>query len=281
MPDRNPETALYVVSTPIGHLEDITLRAIRTLQEVRLIAAEDTRVTRVLLTRYNIQTPLVSYHAHNAVEKSPLLLARLKEGQSVALVSDAGTPLLSDPGQVLVDMAIREGIPVRPVPGASALLAALVVSGLESARFHFTGFLPRRESDCLREIKALSRLRSTLVFYESPRRVDRTIALLAKGLGDRPAVLCRELTKAFETVRRGTLFSFRDQGTGEPPKGEWTLLVGGLPDAGREEKIHDPEDILRAMEGISLPASDKARLLSRLSGIPRNEAYGLVSGDSV
>jgi 16S rRNA (cytidine1402-2'-O)-methyltransferase len=281
MGENGQASALYIVSTPIGHLEDITLRAIRILKEVSLIAAEDTRVTRNLLTRYDIGTPMTSYHAHNALEKTPLLVSRMKKGQTVALVSDAGTPLLSDPGQILVDMAIREGIPVHPVPGASALLAALVVSGLETGRFHFTGFLPRKESDCLRAIHHLSRLPATLVFYESPRRVDRTIALLSEVLGDRPAVLCRELTKTFETVRRGTLFSFRDQGTGEPSRGEWTLLVGGWPDDGRDEKARNPEEILKAMEGIGLPAADKARLLARLSGISRKEAYGLVLGNGV
>lgn len=278
MGENGQASALYIVSTPIGHLEDITLRAIRILKEVSLIAAEDTRVTRNLLTRYDIKTPMTSYHAHNALEKTPLLVSRMKEGQTVALVSDAGTPLLSDPGQILVETSIREGIPVHPVPGPSALLAALVVSGLETARFHFTGFLPRKESDCLRTIHHLSRLPATLVFYESPRRVDRTIALLSEVLGDRPAVLCRELTKTFESVRRGSLFSFRNQGTGEPVKGEWTLLVGGCPDPGREEKMHSPSDILKAMEGISLSAGDRARLLSRLAGIPRNEAYALISG---
>lgn len=278
MGENGQASALYIVSTPIGHLEDITLRAIRILKEASLIAAEDTRVTRNLLTRYDIKTPMTSYHAHNALEKTPLLVSRMKEGQTVALVSDAGTPLLSDPGQILVETAIREGISVHPVPGPSALLAALVVSGLETARFHFSGFLPRKESDCLRTIHYLSRLPATLVFYESPRRVTRTIALLSEVLGDRPAVLCRELTKTFESVRRGSLFSFRDQGTGEPVKGEWTVLVGGCPDPGREEKIHNPSDILKAMEGISLSAGDRARLLSRLAGIPRNEAYGLISG---
>ncbi|MCL4461598.1 MAG: 16S rRNA (cytidine(1402)-2'-O)-methyltransferase, partial [Nitrospirae bacterium] len=225
--DKDRPGELFVVSTPIGNLEDITFRAVRILNETDIIAAEDTRVTRVLLAHHGIRTPTVSYHAHNATEKAPLLVSRMREGQSVALVSDAGTPLLSDPGEVLVRAAVDAGITVRPVPGASALLSGLVVSGLDTSRFAFHGFLPRKESECRLTIRSLSRYPETLVFYESPRRVDKTIALLAEELGDRPAVLARELTKIFESVKRGTLFTFRDRGTGEPEKGEWVLMVGG------------------------------------------------------
>lgn len=272
---------LYIVSTPIGNLEDITFRAVRVLNEADIIAAEDTRVTRSLLARYGIPTPMISYHAHNAQEKAPLLISRMKEGQSVALVSDAGTPLLSDPGEVLVRAAADAGIAVRPVPGPSALLSGLVVSGLDAGRFVFHGFLPRKESDCKREIRELSRFSGTLVFYESPRRVDKTIALLAEVLGDRPAVLARELTKVFESVKRGTLFTFRDKGTGEPEKGEWVLLVGGYGEQASDGEKPELSGILKALEGIDISPTDRARLLSRLSGISRRDAYLLSSSGDI
>jgi 16S rRNA (cytidine1402-2'-O)-methyltransferase len=276
--DKDRAGELFVVSTPIGNLEDISFRAVRVLSECDVIAAEDTRVTRVLLDHYDIRTPTVSYHAHNAREKAPLLVARMREGQRVSLVSDAGTPLVSDPGEVLVRLAADSGIAVRPVPGASALLAGLVVSGLDASRFVFQGFLPRKDSDCRREIRNLARFPGTLVFYESPRRVSKTIALLAEELGDRPAVLGRELTKVFESVKRGTLFSFRAQGTGEPEKGEWVLLIGGCPDAPGGEGLLSSTEVLSALEGLSLTPGDRARLLSRLSGLSRKDAYRLASG---
>ena len=276
--DNDRPGELFIVSTPIGNLEDITFRAVRVLNESDIIAAEDTRVTRVLLTHHGIRTPTVSYHAHNAQEKAPLLVARMREGQKVALVSDAGTPLVSDPGEVLVRLAVDEGIAVRPVPGPSALLAGLVVSGLDASRFAFHGFLPRKEADCRKEIRTLSRFPGTLVFYESPRRVEKTVALLAEGLGNRTAVLAREMTKMFESVKRGTLFAFRDEGLGEPQKGEWVLLVAGCPDPLSGESLLQPEEILTAMEDLSLSPGDRARLLSRLSGLSRKDAYRIASG---
>ena len=275
--DRERPGELFIVSTPIGNLEDFTFRAVRVLNESDIIAAEDTRVTRVLLAHYGIRTPMVSYHAHNAQEKAPLLVSRMVEGQRVALVSDAGTPLLSDPGEVLVRLAADSGIPVRPVPGASALLAGLVVSGLDASRFVFHGFLPRKDSDCRKEVRTLSRFPGTLVFYESPRRVEKTISLLAEELGDRPAVLGRELTKVFESVKRGTLFAFRDHGTGEPEKGEWILLIGGCPDSPAGQGLLPSSEVLSALEGLSFPPGDRARLLSRLSGLSRKDAYRLAS----
>ena len=273
--------ALYVVATPIGNLKDITLRALEVLKGVRFVAAEDTRVTRALLDHYGIETPCVSYNEHNRSEKTPVFLHRLEKGESIALVSDAGTPLLSDPGEVLVRAAADAGIAVRPVPGPSALLSGLVVSGLDAGRFVFHGFLPRKESDCKREIRGLSRFSGTLVFYESPRRVDKTIALLAEVLGDRPAVLARELTKVFESVKRGTLFTFRDKGTGEPEKGEWVLLVGGYGEQASDGEKPELSGILKALEGIDISPTDRARLLSRLSGISRRDAYLLSSSGDI
>ena len=267
--------ALYVVSTPIGNLDDITVRALRILQSVALVAAEDTRVTRVLLDRHSIATQVVSYHAHNAEEKTPLLISRMKEGQSVALVSDAGTPLVSDPGTILVRAAIESGLPVHPVPGPSALLASLVVSGLGTDHFYFGGFLPRTEREIRTRLDALARLDATLVFFESPRRIQKTIRIMADAWGDRPAVLCREMTKMFETVERGSLFSFRDDGIRQPEKGEWTILIAG--EASVSPSL--PPDLLsfrKALSELEIPKTAQARFVSRLTGLPRGKAYRLL-----
>lgn len=265
--------ALYVVSTPIGNLDDITLRAIRILKSVDLIAAEDTRVTRVLLDRHGIETPVVSYHAHNASEKAPLLVAKLREGLSIALVTDAGTPLVSDPGTLLVQAAVEHGFPVHPVPGASALLSGLVVSGLESDRFYFEGFLPRRDQDIRDRLMGIKGFKATLIFYESPKRIAKTLGILSEVLGDRPAALCRELTKKFETTERGTLFALRDRVREFPSRGEWTILVSGAGGAASSESAPDASRIEAALSELDLPKSQKARFYARLMGIPRGAAY--------
>lgn len=265
--------ALYVVSTPIGNLDDITLRAIRILKSVDLIAAEDTRVTRVLLDRHGIETPVVSYHAHNASEKAPLLVAKLREGLSIALVTDAGTPLVSDPGTLLVQAAVEHGFPVHPVPGASALLSGLVVSGLESDRFYFEGFLPRRDQDIRDRLMGIKGLNATLIFYESPKRIAKTLGILSEVLGDRPAALCRELTKKFETTERGTLFSLRDRVREFPSRGEWTILVSRAGLSASTESAPDASRIEAALSELDLPKSQKARFYARLMGIPRGAAY--------
>ncbi len=276
----HPSGALYVVSTPIGNLDDITLRALRILRLVDLIAAEDTRVTRILLERHGIDTPVVSYHAHNAEEKAPLLVSRLGEGRSIALVSDAGTPLVSDPGTLLVRAAIEGGFPVHPVPGPSAVLSALVVSGLESDRFHFEGFLPRRDQHIRNRLSELKNLHTTLAFYESPRRIRRTLALLSEVLGDRPCALCRELTKKFETTLRGTLFRFRDTTTDLPERGEWTILVSGAPNDSRATTRPDGSRIASALSELDISKSQKARFYARLMGIPRRTAYKILFPDA-
>jgi 16S rRNA (cytidine1402-2'-O)-methyltransferase len=276
----HPSGALYIVSTPIGNLDDITLRALRILLSVDLIAAEDTRVTRILLERHGIDTPVVSYHAHNAEEKAPLLVSRLREGRSIALVTDAGTPLVSDPGTLLVRAAIEGGFPVHPVPGASAVLSALVVSGLESDRFHFEGFLPRRVQDIRERLSELKSLPATLIFYESPRRIRKTLALLSEVLGDRPSAFCRELTKKFETTRRGTLFQFRDTMEDLPERGEWTILVSGAVNAFRTTAHPDGTRIESALSELDIPKSQKARFYARLMGIPRRTAYKTLFPDA-
>jgi 16S rRNA (cytidine1402-2'-O)-methyltransferase len=217
---------LYIVSTPIGNLEDITHRAATILAGVDLIAAEDTRTTRILLNHLGIDKPLVSYFLHNEVRRVPELVDRLRQGNAVALVTDAGTPGISDPAYALIRAALQHEIRVIPVPGASALLAALVASGLPTERFVFEGFLPHKKGRKSR-IGELKEEPRTVVLYESPHRIERTLLELAEELGERKAVLARELTKKFEEIRRGTLSELLRGVQENPPKGEIVLVVDG------------------------------------------------------
>ena len=194
---------LYIVSTPLGNLEDITLRALRILKEVDLIACEDTRVTRKLLTHYQISKPLVSYFQQNQLFRIPYLIEKLKEGKNIALVSDAGTPGISDPGFFLIKEAIKQKIKIVPIPGASAVITALVVSGLPTDDFIFIGFLPRKKSKISKELVKLSELKKTIIFYESPYRIKKTLEIIKEILPEARVVLARELTKKFEEVLRG------------------------------------------------------------------------------
>jgi len=219
---------LFVLATPIGNLEDITLRAIRTLKEVALIAAEDTRHTRKLLARHEISTQLISYHDHNKEKRTPGLLKKLKSGNSIALVTDAGTPSISDPGHYLVRAAIQAAIPVVPIPGASALTAALSVSGLPTDSFLFVGFAPRKSGKRKQFLDKLKAEPRTLIFYESPKRLLGLMREIVLVMGDRTAVVARELTKVYEEVLRGSLSSILETLKARPAlKGEYTLLVGG------------------------------------------------------
>ena len=218
---------LYIVSTPIGHLEDVTLRALRILKEVSIVAAEDTRHTQTLFNHCLIHTPLTSYHDHNKEEKAGVLLKRLQEGQSVALVSDAGTPGISDPGYYLINRCIQAGIPVSPVPGPSAFLAALSVSGLPTDAFIFEGFLPKKSAARRRHLDSLREEARTLIWYESPHRLVRTLQELLAALGDRRVVVGRELTKMFEEIRRGKLTEVIAALEGRRIRGEITLVVEG------------------------------------------------------
>ncbi len=223
---RMPGT-LYIVATPIGNLEDITLRALRILREVDLIACEDTRQTLKLLRHYGLVKPLLSYHEHNQRKRTGQLIARLKEGQNIALVSDAGTPLLSDPGDVLLREAIAHGIPVVPIPGPSAITTALMGAGLAVDRFLFVGFLPARRSHRRAELKKLKALPYTLVFFEAPHRLRETLADMREILGSRPAVLAREMTKVHETFERASLDELAERVAASPVRGEIVLLVAG------------------------------------------------------
>ena len=263
---------LHVVATPIGNLGDISLRALATLAAADAILAEDKRVTSHLLTHYGVATPMIAYHEHNAAIIRPRSLARLQGGDALALVSDAGTPLISDPGFKLVAEAVDLGIEVMSVPGASAVMAALSVAGLPTDRFFFEGFLPPKSAARRTRVAALAPIPGTLVFFESPRRVAETLADLAAVLGDRPAVVARELTKRFETARRGPLSLLAAEFAAEPdPKGEIVLLVGP-PEAGVVASADEVDAQLReALESLS--TKDAAAVVSAKTGQPRRDVY--------
>jgi 16S rRNA (cytidine1402-2'-O)-methyltransferase len=233
---------LYVVATPIGNLEDITVRALRVLQEVDLIATEDTRRTRILLQHYQIDKPLTSLYDHNEVHKAPALIRRLQEGNSIALVSEAGTPLISDPGYRLVQLAIAQAIPVIPVPGPSAAVAAIAVAGLPTDRFAFEGFLPKKLGKRRKRLEGLRGESRTLIFYESPRRVYDVLGDMQALWGDRRVVVARELTKKFEEILRGRITEVRAQLEERPPQGEVTVVVEGAAAAARLPTSRDPDD---------------------------------------
>jgi 16S rRNA (cytidine1402-2'-O)-methyltransferase len=218
--------ALYVVSTPIGNLDDITLRAVRILRSVDLIAAEDTRTTRVLLDHLGIRKPLVSYFSYNERRRAGELITSLRQGSAVAVVTDAGTPGISDPAYVVIREAVNAGISVIPSPGASALLAALIISGLPTDRFVFEGFLPAKKGRKTR-FEALAEEPRTIVIYESPHRVEKTLKEVLQFMGDRQVALVREVTKKFEEVRRGPVSVVSEALRSRPPRGEYVLVVAG------------------------------------------------------
>jgi 16S rRNA (cytidine1402-2'-O)-methyltransferase len=232
--------ALYVVGTPIGNLEDITLRALRVLKEVDTVAAEDTRHTQKLLARDDIHTTLTSYHDFNKETKAPVLVARIREGASVALVCDAGTPTISDPGYFLINRCIEAGVAVVPVPGPSAVMGALSASGLPTDRFHFEGFLPKTSGRLAKRLAALRNRPETIVLFESPHRLLKTLNAVYTAWGNRPAVLARELTKVHEEFLRGTLADLIAELDRRPRRGEMTLLIGGCDRSSAGQSV--PED---------------------------------------
>jgi 16S rRNA (cytidine1402-2'-O)-methyltransferase len=262
------------VATPIGHMEDITLRAIRMLKEVGLIAAEDTRQTRKLIKRYEVSTPLISYHDHNKEKRTPALLEKLKAGNSIALVTDAGTPSISDPGHYLVRAAIRAAIPVVPIPGASALIAALSVSGLPTDNFVFAGFVPRKPAKRKHFLERLKGELRTLIFYESPKRLLALMQEIINLMGDRNAAVARELTKVHEEILRGSLSEILKVLRARPSlKGECTLLVRGY--EGTEE--FDRNLLVRDLRRLGLdtgrPLSELVKEVARRYGLPRKLVY--------
>jgi 16S rRNA (cytidine1402-2'-O)-methyltransferase len=262
---------LHVVATPIGNLGDVTLRALAVLAGADLIACEDTRVTRKLLDRYSIATPLTPYHDHNAAKARPMLLQRLAQGAALALVSDAGTPLISDPGYKLVRAAQDAGHAVTALPGASALLAALTVAGLPTDQFFFAGFLPPKPAARRDRIAELSRIAATLVLFETGPRLAATLADLASGLGRREVALCRELTKLHEEVRRGNAAELAASCAGGALRGEIVLVVAP-PQAPKRPSPRDTDLLLQAaLARVSL--KDAVGEVAVATGLPRREIY--------
>jgi len=272
-------STLYIVATPIGNLEDITLRALRVLKEVDLIACEDTRHTRKLLAHYQISKPTVSYHEHNERERSAELIKKLEAGLNIALVSDAGTPLISDPGFRIVREAIDRSILVVPIPGPSALIAAVSASGLPSGAFAFFGFLPARRAARRARLEELAEIKSTVVFYEAPHRIKETIAYASEVFGNRECVVARELTKLHEEFVRGSLSQLElPEGAA---RGEIVLLIGP-PIQGRatqsagEQMSSMSGDIERLMSAEGLDQKSALKRIARERGISKSDAYRLM-----
>lgn len=271
-----PAGRLYVVSTPIGNLGDLSFRAVEVLKSVSLILAEDTRHSRTLLDRYDITTKVMSHHEHNEARTTAQVVERLRAGDDVALISDAGTPLLSDPGQRLAAAAIDAGITLVPIPGASALLAALVASGLPAEPFTFFGFLPRKGRERSALLDEIASSRHTAVLYEAPGRVaDSLRELVDRGAGDRQAVVARELTKMHEELRRGTLESLCAYYSESPPRGEVVILLAGAPLTAPDESVL--RESARSLRARGLTVRDVAAELAR-QGAPRNLAYRIARG---
>jgi 16S rRNA (cytidine1402-2'-O)-methyltransferase len=266
---------LYLVATPIGNLEDITLRAIRVLKEADLIACEDTRQTQKLLQHYSIHKELISYHAHNELTRSPELVIQLEEGAQVALVSDAGMPVVSDPGHRLVVMCLRHHIPVVPIPGPSAFVAALAASGLPTEEFLFVGFLPSRAGARRKKLETLKSEPRALVLYEAPHRLAETLSDAAEILGSRQAVVAREVTKIHEEFLRGTITELRDAARARTPRGEITLLIGP-PVEGEVQAVPGVSLAQRVVQLESEGGLDRKAALkqaARERGLGKREAY--------
>ena len=265
---------LYIVSTPIGNLGDISARALEVLRTCGVVLAEDTRQTRVLLNHAGIKTALVSLHEHNEARVTPRIIERLTAGETAALVSDAGTPLISDPGDRLVRAVINAGLPIVPIPGASAVLAALVVSGLPAVPFSFFGFVPRKGRERAELLERLAALEHTAVCFESPERLADTLGAWDEaGFGARPVVVARELTKRFEEVTRGTVRELAAYHLTNPPRGEVVVVLGGAPAQVPDEEML--ESVARTWRGEGLTAREVARRMTDEHGTPRNLAYKL------
>ena len=262
---------LYVTATPIGNARDVTLRALDVLTGCDVIAAEDTRVTSKLLSIYGISKPLTAYNDHNGARERPKLIARLKHGAKIALVSDAGTPLVSDPGYKLVREALAEGIPVHAIPGASATLTALALAGLPTDRFMFAGFLPNKAGERATVLADLKAIRATLIFFESAQRLSESLAQMLEVLGDRAVAVTRELTKMHEEVRRGTLSILAPRYAEEtPPRGEVTILVGPPPEG---ETDFARVDAMLDHALPFMPVKAASEMIAQAFGINRKEVY--------
>jgi 16S rRNA (cytidine1402-2'-O)-methyltransferase len=275
------EACLYVVATPIGNLDDISLRALKVLAGVAVIAAEDTRRTRILLSRHGLNRPMVALQEHNEEQQAPGLIERVSRGDSVALVSDAGTPLLSDPGYRLVKLAVSAGIEVVAVPGASSITAALSICGLPTDRFIFEGFLPSRQAVRLKRLSELLAEKRTMVFFESSHRIRESLADIQEVFGeDRPLAVCREMTKQFETVIRGSVSQVRHEVDRNPDqrRGEFVLVLAGS-EKDERDGFTGALMLARALQS-HLSASQAARVAAKLHDVSRRDLYrALESGD--
>jgi 16S rRNA (cytidine1402-2'-O)-methyltransferase len=273
----NRQACLYLVATPIGNLEDITLRALRILKEVDQIACEDTRHTQKLLSHYNIQKPLVSYHEHNELTRAPELVLAMEQGAQIALVSDAGVPLVSDPGYRLVTLCLRHHLPVIPIPGPSALLAALSASGLPNEEFLFAGFLPARSGERRRALERLRIEDRTIIFYEAPHRIEETLADAGEILGNRPACIAREVTKIHEEFRRGSLAELAASLADKPARGEITLLIGPVPadekSAPRDTSQSLADRVEELIRQAKMDRKEALKLAAKERGISKRAAY--------
>ena len=271
---------LYLCATPIGNLSDITLRVLDTLRSVSLIAAEDTRNSRVLLEKYDIHTPMTSYHEHNAVAKGEVLVKKMLEGEDIALITDAGTPAISDPGEVLVRLCQEYNVPVTSLPGPAALITALTLSGMSARRFVFEGFLPREKKEREDVLAMVRGERRTIIFYEAPHRLKATLGFFAETFGeDRRIAVCRELTKKFETVDRRTIGEALRYYEETPPRGEYVLVIEGL--SGEAAAQHKAA----AWEAMSIPEhvamyekaghdrKEAMRLAAKDRGVSRRDIY--------
>ena len=277
-PQSNGRTGcLYLVATPIGNLEDITLRALRILKEVDQIACEDTRHTQKLLSHYNIQKPLISYHEHNEMTRAPELVLAMEQGAQIALVSDAGMPLVSDPGYRLVTLALRHHLPIVPIPGPSALLAALSASGLPNEEFLFAGFLPARTGERRRALERLRIEDRTIIFYEAPHRIEETLADAREVLGERPACLAREVTKLHEEFRRGTLSELSASLSEKPARGEITLLIGAVSPEERSAQRETSQSLADRVDELirqaKLDRKEALKLAAKERGMTKRAAY--------
>jgi 16S rRNA (cytidine1402-2'-O)-methyltransferase len=274
---------LYVVGTPIGNLEDMTLRAIRTLKEVDLIACEDTRRTQKLLNAYKILTRTVSYHQHNEMTRAPELIIQMEEGSRIALVTDAGMPVVSDPGFRLVHLAIRHSIPVVPVPGASAFVAALAASGLPVDKFRFLGFLPSKKGERRKALDELKDATRTLVFYEAPHRLMEMLKDAREILGERDIVVAREVTKVHEEFQRGTISTTLEYLKRRPAKGEITVLIGLPSVEDAKEGTSHPASIMSEIQGVMagqrLDERAALKSVARSRGVSKSEAYRLLQAE--
>ncbi len=267
---------LYVVGTPIGNLEDWSVRAVRTLQQVDFIAAEDTRVTLKLLNHFEIKKPMVSYHEHNARQKGPEIVRQLLDGQNGAIVTDAGMPCISDPGEDLVRLCAEAGVPVQVIPGPTAAMSALALSGLSTGKFAFEGFLPAQHKERLAALEEVRRERRTLIFYEAPHKLSACLEDMAQVLGERKVSLCRELTKIHEEVRRTTLPEAAAYYRENAPRGEFVLVVEGCPEEeAQPEAISFAEavELVRRLAAGGAALSQAAKDVARQTGYKKNDLY--------